>query len=73
MGYLAGEKILEIYSRKFKIGDSVIVVARPMGIKTSGGLAQYIKVPSKWVEKLPAGLSLKKAMILKKLCERLEF
>ena len=34
-----------------------------MGIKSSGGLAQYIKVPLEWVEKLPVGLSLKKAMI----------
>ncbi len=55
--------VVRSYSKKFKAGDSVIIVARPMGVKSSGGLAQYVKVPSNWVEKLPAGLSLKKAMI----------
>ena len=62
-GIDAAGVIVSSYSKKFKIGDPVIVVARPMGVKSSGGLAQYIKVPIAWVEKLPAGLSLKKAMI----------
>ena len=62
-GIDAAGTVIHSYSKKFKKGDSVIIVARPMGIKSSGGLAQYIKVPSKWVEKLPVGLTLKKAMI----------
>lgn len=62
-GIDAAGVIVHSSSKKFKIGDHVMVVARPLGVKSSGGLAKYIKVPLVWVEKLPDGLSLKKAII----------
>ena len=50
-------------SLKFKPGDYVIVIARPLGVEISGGLAEYVKVPEKWVEALPSGLTLKDIII----------
>ena len=50
-------------SNKFKVGDYVIVVARPLGIEVPGGLAEFAKVPERWVEKVPDGITLKTAMI----------
>lgn len=44
-------------------GDEVIVTGFDLGMNTSGGFAEYISVPAKWVIKLPEGLTLKQAMI----------
>lgn len=48
----------------FQKGDKVIVTGYDLGMNTSGGLGQYIRVPSEWVVKLPDGLSLKESMII---------
>lgn len=48
----------------FKAGDEVIVTGYDLGMNTSGGFAGYIRVPSAWVVKLPAGLGLKESMII---------
>ena len=48
---------------EFKPGDEVIVTSYDLGMNTSGGLGQYIRVPSSWVVKKPAGLSLRESMI----------
>lgn len=50
-------------SPAFKVGDEVLVTSYDLGMNTSGGLAEYISVPAKWIVKLPTGLSLKEAMI----------
>ena len=50
-------------NKKFNVGDSVMVVARPLGIESYGGLSEYVKVPANWVERLPEGMSEKQAMI----------
>ena len=44
-------------------GDEVIVTSYDLGMNTSGGFGQYIRVPADWVVKLPEGLSLKQSMI----------
>ena len=62
-GIDAAGVIVQSNNRKFKIGEKVLVVARPMGVTSFGGLSEYIKVPSQWAEKIPKGLSLKKSMI----------
>lgn len=46
----------------FKVGDQVIVTGYDLGMNTAGGLGQYIRVPAKWVLKLPAGMTLKQSM-----------
>lgn len=48
---------------KFKIGEKVFVTGYDLGMNTSGGFQEYIRVPSEWVLKLPKNLSLKESMI----------
>lgn len=50
-------------AKEFKPGDEVIVTSYDLGMNTSGGLGQYIRVPSSWVVRKPAGLSLRESMI----------
>ena len=50
-------------SSDFKVGDEVIVTSYDLGMNTSGGLAEYIRVPARWVVPLPTGLSMREAMI----------
>ncbi len=46
-----------------KTGDQVLVTGYDLGMNTSGGFGQYIKVPAEWVVKLPDKLTLKECMI----------
>jgi putative YhdH/YhfP family quinone oxidoreductase len=48
----------------FKVGDKVIVTGYDFGMNTSGGFAEYIRVPAQWVTKLPENLSLKESMMI---------
>lgn len=48
----------------FQKGQKVIVTSYDLGMNTSGGFGQYIRVPAGWVVKLPEALSLKESMIL---------
>jgi len=50
-------------SPDFKPGEPVIVTSFDLGMNTSGGFGQYIRVPAGWVVKLPANLSLRESMI----------
>ncbi|MCP4044144.1 MAG: YhdH/YhfP family quinone oxidoreductase [Gammaproteobacteria bacterium] len=50
-------------SPDFSVGEEVIVTSYDLGMNTDGGLGQYIRVPSDWVIKRPAELSLKEAMM----------
>ena len=45
-------------------GDDVLVTGYDLGMNTSGGFAEYIRVPAEWIVKLPQGLSLKESMML---------
>ncbi len=47
---------------KFKIGDEVIVTGYDMGMNTSGGFGEYIRVPETWIVKKPDNLSLSESM-----------
>jgi acrylyl-CoA reductase (NADPH) len=47
----------------FKKGDEVLVTGYDLGMNTSGGFGQYVRVPAGWVVPLPRGLSLKESMI----------
>lgn len=48
---------------EFKPGDEVIVTSYDLGMNTSGGFSEYIRVPAGWAVPLPAGLSLRESMI----------
>ncbi len=55
--------VVESNSSKFKVGDEVLVTGYDLGMNTSGGFGQYIRVPDKWVVPLPKGLTLLESMI----------
>jgi len=50
-------------SSDFSKGDEVIVTGNDLGMNTSGGFQEYIRVPSGWVVPKPAHLSSKEAMV----------
>jgi alcohol dehydrogenase len=62
-GIDAAGVIVQSDSNDFSIGEEVIVTSYDLGMNTSGGLAEYIRVPAKWVVPLPAGMSMREAMI----------
>ena len=62
-GIDASGTVIESKSKKFKVGDKVIIVARPMGVSCFGGLSEYIKISSNLIEKKPINISLKESMI----------
>lgn len=62
-GIDAAGLVIESSDTKFSAGDKVIVTGYDLGMNTSGGFAQRIRVPSGWVSALPDGLSLKESMI----------
>jgi len=55
--------VKESSGKAFREGDPVIVTGYDLGMNTSGGFGQYIRVPSQWVVKLPSSLTLKESMI----------
>ncbi|WP_287154352.1 YhdH/YhfP family quinone oxidoreductase [Candidatus Solincola tengchongensis] len=62
-GIDAAGVVEESSSADFKPGEEVLVTGYDLGMNTSGGMAEYIRVPASWVVRLPAGLSLKESMI----------
>ena len=51
-------------AEEFSVGDEVIVTGYDLGMNTSGGFSQYIRVPSAWLIRRPKGLSLRESMLL---------
>ncbi|MBM7314210.1 YhdH/YhfP family quinone oxidoreductase [Streptococcus suis] len=51
-------------SPDFSVGQEVLVTGYEMGMSHTGGFAQYARIPHEWVVPLPAGLSMKDAMII---------
>ena len=62
-GIDAAGRVIESSDNKFSAGEKVIVTGYDLGMNTSGGFSQRIRVPSGWISALPAGLSLKESMI----------
>ena len=63
-GIDAAGVIVETNDSNLKEGDSVIVTGYDLGMDTSGGFGEYIRVPASWVIKLPNGLSERDSMAL---------
>ena len=51
-------------SESFKEGDEVIVIGYDLGMNTSGGFGQYIRVPANWIVACPESLSVRDSMVL---------
>jgi len=62
-GIDAAGQVEESLSPDFKPGEEVIVTSYDLGMNTSGGFGQFIRVPAAWVVKRPLGLSLRETMI----------
>ena len=62
-GIDAAGAVLTSESDAFMEGDKVIVTGYDLGMNTSGGFGQLIRVPAHWVIKCPEAMSLKDAMI----------
>jgi len=60
---VAGE-VVASSDRAFKEGDVVLMTGCGLSETRDGGYSQYVRLPSQWVIALPAGLSLREAMIL---------
>jgi putative YhdH/YhfP family quinone oxidoreductase len=58
----AGE-VVESAAPAFHPGDAVLVTGYELGAGQWGGFAAYVRVPADWVVPLPAGLSVREAMI----------
>jgi len=58
-GFVVSSEVAE-----FSEGDEVIITGYDLGMNTSGGFGEYIRVPSEWVVKLPNGLNVRDSMIL---------
>lgn len=48
----------------FKAGDAVLVTGYDLGVAHDGGYAQLVRVPAKWVVRVPDGLSLLDVMAI---------
>ena len=63
-GIDAAGTILESTVANFTAGDEVVVIGFDLGMNTSGGFGERVRVPATWAVPLPQGLSLEEAMIL---------
>lgn len=63
-GIDAAGVIVSSESDDFKVDDKVIITSYDLGMNTSGGFSEYIRVPASWAVKLPEEMSLKESMII---------
>ena len=63
-GIDAAGTILESSVANYTAGDEVVVIGFDLGMNTSGGFGERVRVPAAWAVPLPRGLSLEEAMIL---------
>lgn len=56
--------VVESQDTAFQPNDEVVVTGFDLGVNTSGGFGEYIRVPADWVMKCPPSLSLKDSMLL---------
>ena len=63
-GVDAAGKVVDDSTGSFSPGDMVICTSYDLGMNTKGGFAEYIRVPAKWVVKMPAGWTSYQSMVL---------
>lgn len=61
-GIDAAGKVVQSSTNEFPVGSNVLVTGYDLGMNTSGGFAEYIRVPKDWVVPLPGAFSFKEAM-----------
>jgi putative YhdH/YhfP family quinone oxidoreductase len=55
--------VVESAADDFRPGDEILVTGYELGAGHWGGFAAYVRVPAEWIVRLPAGISLRDAMI----------
>jgi acrylyl-CoA reductase (NADPH) len=55
--------VVESASDEYRPGDEVLVTGYELGAGHWGGFSEYVRVPAEWVVRLPAGLTVREAMI----------
>jgi len=63
-GIDAAGEVVSSSDRRFQKGQQVLACGYDLGMNTSGGFGQYIRVPAGWVMAKPAELSLRECMII---------
>ena len=61
-GIDAAGEVVSCQNDSFIPGEKVIITGHDVGMETDGGWGQYIRIPSDWAVKLPAGLTLHESM-----------
>ena len=63
-GIDAAGEVVSCESGTFVPGDSVIITGYDLGMETDGGWGEFIRIPSEWAVRLPAGLTEREGMAL---------
>lgn len=63
-GIDAAGEVVSCEGGSFVPGDQVIVTGYDLGMETDGGWGEYIRIPSAWAVRLPAGLTQRESMAL---------
>ncbi|MDH6363289.1 acrylyl-CoA reductase (NADPH) [Enterococcus sp. PF1-24] len=63
-GIDASGTVIDSQHPNFQVGDEVIVTSYGFGVTHPGGYSEIQRIPAEWIVPLPAGLSLKAAMVL---------
>ena len=62
-GIDAAGVVVESVDPKFSVGEEVFITGYDLGMNTSGGYQEYIRVPAAWIVKKPENLSLRESMV----------
>lgn len=63
-GIDAAGEVVSCADGAFAAGEKLLVTGHDLGMETDGGFGQYIRIPSSWAVRLPAGLTLQESMAL---------
>ena len=63
-GVDVGGVVVNSKTPKYKEGDEVIVTGYDLGMNTSGGFGEYVRVSADWIVRKPIEISLRTAMII---------
>lgn len=63
-GIDAAGVVVQSSDPRYPVGTEVLVCCRAMGMQHPGGFAEYVQVPSHWLEPKPPGFSLRDCMVL---------
>jgi putative YhdH/YhfP family quinone oxidoreductase len=62
-GIDAAGVVVESTNSDFTPGEEVLITGYDLGMNTTGGYQEYIRVPANWIVKLPENLTLRESMI----------